>query len=113
MEGGARCTGCGPIYCVARAGGLRGRFIFDAVAESMVDGGPPERELVTERVHVVHVVPVSPDPRGPARRLHEGMDALVADGLEAGDVTRRHEPDACRRSGTADDRRLEADDGPT
>jgi AcrR family transcriptional regulator len=69
------------------------RLFFDAVADSLADGGPPQRELMTELVHVVHVLPASSDPRDPARRLHEAMGALVADGLEAGDVTRRHEPE--------------------
>jgi AcrR family transcriptional regulator len=65
-------------------------LFFDAVADSMADGGPPQRELVTELVHVVYA---SADPSDPARRLHDAVGALVADGLEGGDVTRRHDPE--------------------
>lgn len=66
------------------------RLFFDSVADSMADGGPPQRELVTELVHGVHA---SPDLRDQALRLHEAVGAWVADGLEAGDVTRRHAPE--------------------
>jgi len=46
------------------------------------------REVVSELVHVVHE---SGSRSEQARRLHDAFGAIVADGLAAGDVTRRHD----------------------
>ncbi len=46
------------------------------------------REVVTELAHVVHESSSRSDQ---ARRLHDAFAAIVADGLAAGDVTRRHD----------------------
>jgi AcrR family transcriptional regulator len=61
---------------------------FAVVAERTVEGGPMNRELVTELVHVVHG---SPSKSEQARRLHDAFAKIVNDGLAAGDVTRRHD----------------------
>ena len=61
---------------------------FSVVAERTAKAGPMNRELVTELVHVVHASSVKSEQ---ARRLHDGFERIVADGLEAGDVTRRHD----------------------
>jgi hypothetical protein len=47
------------------------------------------REVVTELVHVLHES--SGSRTESARRLHDAFAAIVADGLAAGDVTRRHD----------------------
>lgn len=65
-------------------------LFFDAVADAMAEASPPERELVTAIVHVVHA---SSDTSVDARKLHDAVGALVSDGLEAGDVTQRHDPE--------------------
>ena len=61
---------------------------FGVVAERTVEGGPMNRELVTELVHVVHGSPAKSEQ---ARRLHDAFAKIVSDGLAAGDVTRRHD----------------------
>jgi AcrR family transcriptional regulator len=61
---------------------------FAVVAERTVEGGPMNRELVTELVHVVHGSPTKSEQ---ARRLHDAFAKIVNDGLAAGDVTRRHD----------------------
>ncbi len=63
---------------------------FAQVAERAEAGGPLRRELVTELAHAVHA---SHKGSEHARRLHEAFGALVCDGLAAGDVTRRHDPE--------------------
>ena len=61
---------------------------FAGMAERSVEAGPMFREVVTELVHVVHE---SGSRSEQARRLHDAFGAIVADGLAAGDVTRRHD----------------------
>jgi len=63
---------------------------FARVAERAETGGPMHRELVTELAHAVHS---SQTGSLHARRLHDAFGALVCDGLAAGDVTRRHDPE--------------------
>lgn len=63
---------------------------FDALADTMAAAGPPQKELVAAIVQVVHA---SGDTSADARKLHDAVGALVADGLEAGDVTTRHDPE--------------------
>jgi AcrR family transcriptional regulator len=63
---------------------------FAHVAEQMEAGGAMQRELVTELVHTVHGMPEKSDH---ARRLHAAFDAIVREGLEAGELTRRHAPE--------------------
>jgi AcrR family transcriptional regulator len=63
---------------------------FARVAEQVEQGGAMHRELVTELVHTVHGMPEKSDH---ARRLHAAFDALVREGLAAGELTRRHAPE--------------------
>ncbi len=63
---------------------------FEGVAERAAVAGPMHRELLTEIIHAIHASGTEPDQ---ARRLHAAFGALVADGLAAGDVTRRHAPE--------------------
>ena len=60
-------------------------LFFTAVADSAT-----HRELLTDLVHAVHE---SPDKSVRARKLHDAIGAIVSDGLELGDVTRRHDPE--------------------
>jgi AcrR family transcriptional regulator len=61
---------------------------FSDMAQRGLEAGPMFREVVTELVHVVHE---SGSRSEQARRLHDAFGAIVADGLAAGDVTRRHD----------------------
>jgi AcrR family transcriptional regulator len=61
---------------------------FTGMAQRSVEAGPMFREVVTELVHVLHESGTRTES---ARRLHDAFAAFVADGLAAGDVTRRHD----------------------
>lgn len=61
---------------------------FTGMAQRSLEAGPMGREVVTELVHVVHE---SGSRSEQARRLHDAFGTIVADGLAAGDVTRRHD----------------------
>jgi len=61
---------------------------FRGLAENTAEAGPMNRELVTELVHVLNE---SSDKSQHARKLHDAFGAIVNAGLEAGDVTRRHD----------------------
>jgi AcrR family transcriptional regulator len=63
------------------------RFFSDMATRSL-EAGPMFREVVTELVHVIHE---SGSRSEQARRIHDAFGAIVADGLAAGDVTRRHD----------------------
>jgi AcrR family transcriptional regulator len=63
---------------------------FGGVAERALEASPTHRELLTEIIHAIHESGTEPDQ---ARRLHAAFGALVADGVAAGDVTRRHAPE--------------------
>jgi AcrR family transcriptional regulator len=63
---------------------------FARIAERMEQGGAVQRELVTELVHTVHGMA---EKSVHARRLHAAFDALVREGLAAGELTRRHAPE--------------------
>lgn len=63
---------------------------FAHVADEMQRGGAMQRELVTELVHTVHRMAEKGEH---ARRLHAAFDALVHEGLAAGELTRRHAPE--------------------
>jgi len=65
-------------------------LFFSALADTMAAAGPPQKELVAAIVQVVHA---SGDTSADARKLHDAVGALVADGLAAGDVTTRHDPE--------------------
>jgi len=65
-------------------------FFFGALAETMSAAGPPQKELVSAIVQVIHE---SGEPAADARKLHDAFGALVSDGLEAGEVTSRHDPE--------------------
>ena len=65
-------------------------IFFESIAETMAAAGPPEKELVSAIIQVVHA---SGDTSADARKLHDAFGALVADGLAAGDVTTRHAPE--------------------
>jgi AcrR family transcriptional regulator len=73
-----------------RTTGARLARFFAQMAERAETGGPMHRELVTELAHAVHS---SHSGSLHARRLHDAFGALVRDGLAAGDVTRRHDPE--------------------
>jgi AcrR family transcriptional regulator len=64
-------------------------IFFRALADTMSAVGPPQKELVAAIVQVVHA---SGDTSADARKLHDAVGALVADGLAAGDVTTCHDP---------------------
>jgi AcrR family transcriptional regulator len=63
---------------------------FAALASTMATAGPPQKELVAAIVQIVHA---SGEPSADARKLHDAFGLLVADGLEAGEVTTRHDPE--------------------
>jgi AcrR family transcriptional regulator len=63
---------------------------FTQMAASVEQGGAMQRELVTELVHTVHGMPEKSEH---ARRLHAAFDAIVREGLAAGELTRRHAPE--------------------
>lgn len=65
-------------------------LFFGELAETMAATGPPEKEMIAAIVQVVHA---SRDTSADARKMHDAVGALVADGLEVGDVTTRHDPD--------------------
>lgn len=60
---------------------------FDQVAESSVASAPMHREFLTEIIHATYELGEESEQ---ARRLRHAFGAVVADGLAAGDVTRRH-----------------------
>ena len=66
------------------------RFFFEKTAARTLEAGPMNRELLTE---VVHVVNESSEKSEHARRLHDGFGAIVAEGLDSGEVTGRHDPE--------------------
>jgi AcrR family transcriptional regulator len=81
------------IETARKAGaGTRDRLerFFGGVAENAALASPTHRELLTEIIHAIHESGTEPDQ---ARRLHAAFGALVADGVAAGDVTRRHAPE--------------------
>ncbi len=61
---------------------------FSVVADRTEEAGPMHRELLTELVHAVHQSPAKSEH---ARKLHDAFGAIVHDGLDAGDVGRRHD----------------------
>jgi len=65
---------------------------FDSVAVQIGEAGPGSRELLTELVHLVSGDPV--ERSGQVRRLRAAFTAIVEDGIELGDVTRRHDVQA-------------------
>jgi AcrR family transcriptional regulator len=65
-------------------------IFFAALANTMATAGPPQKELVAAIVQIVHA---SGEPSADARKLHDAVGALVADGLEAREVTTRHDPE--------------------
>ena len=64
------------------------RYFFERVAEHADEAGPMQRELLTEIVRAAHDEG-SNEPEQ-ARRLHDAFGSIVAEGVAAGDVTRRH-----------------------
>ena len=62
--------------------------LFEMVAVDTSEAIGMHRELLTEMVHAVHE---SPDKSEHARKFHDAFGAFVEDGLELGDVTRRHD----------------------
>ena len=64
---------------------------FLRVADAADEAGPMHRELLTEMVHIGHESGTEPQQ---ARQLHDAFGGLVADGLEAGDLTDRYGADA-------------------
>jgi AcrR family transcriptional regulator len=64
---------------------------FARIADNADEAGPMHRELLTEMVHIAHE---SGREHEQARQLHEAFGGLVADGLDAGDLTDRYGADA-------------------
>jgi AcrR family transcriptional regulator len=65
-------------------------LFFIGIAENAQDAGPMHRELLTEMVHIAHEPGREHEQ---ARQLHDAFGGLVADGLEAGDLTDRYGAD--------------------
>lgn len=63
---------------------------FGSVAARAAGAGPMHRELLTE---IIHAAQHPADEPANARRLHAAFGAIVADGIAAGHVTRRHPPE--------------------
>jgi AcrR family transcriptional regulator len=63
---------------------------FGSVAKRASMAGPMHRELLTE---IIHAAQHPADEPANARRLHAAFGAIVADGIAAGHVTRRHPPE--------------------
>ena len=63
---------------------------FGHMAEGIIQAGPMNRELVTELVHVLNN---GEERSEPATMLLDAFGAIVRKGLDAGEVTRRHEPE--------------------
>ena len=64
---------------------------FKRVADNADEAGPMRRELLTEMVHIAHE---SGAEHEQAQLLRDAFGGLVADGLEAGDLTDRYDADA-------------------
>lgn len=62
--------------------------LFEMVADKTSEAIGMHRELLTEMVHAVHE---SADKSVHARKFHDAFGAFIEDGLEMGDVTRRHD----------------------
>lgn len=75
-----------------RPGTTRERLIafFGSIADHAEEAGPMHRELLTEIIHVAHEARTE---REQVRVLKDAFGALVADGIAAGDLTRRHAPE--------------------
>jgi AcrR family transcriptional regulator len=67
---------------------------FAQIAENAEAGGPMHRELLTETIHAIHDAGDADGESAQVRRLHEAFDALVRDGVEAGELTREHDPES-------------------
>lgn len=65
---------------------------FDTVAALVTEGGPKNRELLVELVHLISGDAAERSEQ--VRRLHVAFRGIVEDGLAQGDVTRRHDPQA-------------------
>ena len=63
---------------------------FRRIADDAEAAGPTQRELLTEIVHVAHEPGTD---RRQARQLHDAFGALIEEGLAAGDLSRRYDPD--------------------
>ena len=72
---------------VGRTTAARIAAFFEGVATTAGAAGPMRRELLTEIIHAAQTGAGDPDN---ARRLHAAFGAIVRDGIEAGDVTRKH-----------------------
>jgi AcrR family transcriptional regulator len=75
-----------------RPGTTRERLVafFGCIAQHVEEAGPMHRELLTEIIHVAHEAQTE---REQVRVLKDAFGALVADGVAAGDLTRRHAPE--------------------
>lgn len=63
------------------------KTFFEIVAERASAAGPMHRDLLTE---IIHAAQQAADEPANARRLHAAFGEIVADGIAAGEVTRRH-----------------------
>ncbi len=66
------------------------QHFFEGVAEHADEGGPMQRELLSEIVHIGHE---SGDEPEQARKLHDAFATIIRDGLATGDLTQRHSPE--------------------
>jgi AcrR family transcriptional regulator len=62
---------------------------FDSVATQTTEAGPKAREFLIELVHLISGDAAERSDQ--VRRLHDAFTAIVGDGLERGDITRRHD----------------------
>ncbi len=70
----------------------RGRIqhFFAHLAENADQAGPMHRELLAEIVHAAHEVGNEAEQ---ARQLHDAFGAIIYDGVAAGDLSDRHDPE--------------------
>jgi AcrR family transcriptional regulator len=80
----------GEIEAARRGGSTtaeRLKLFFESVARRASAAGPMHRDLLTG---IIHAAQQADDEPANARRLHAAFAAIVATGIEAGEVTRAH-----------------------
>lgn len=85
----------GHIESARKAGGStreRLEAFFARIADDLERAGPMHRELVTEIIHVAHEAQLESEQ---ARALHAGFDAIVTEGLAAGEIAPGHDAATC------------------
>jgi len=69
--------------------GVRIAHFFTRILDATTGTGPMHHELLVETIHAAETDADSVRDR----RIHDAIGALVRSGIEAGEVTRRHEPE--------------------